>query len=298
MALEDIEVFTEVVDSKSFTKAAKRLGIPTSTASAKVARLEEKLGVSLMIRTTRQVTITTQGQAYYKHCRRALAELAEAERELADGTVEPSGILRLTAPADLAQSVLAPIIEDFLSQYRNVAVDLIVTNRIVDLVAEGVDLAVRVGELSDSSMIARKFLNSSVGLWASQDYLNRYGTPITMKDLQSHKMVKMTMAQQRIKLQNSDKIDVSIDFSGRLSTDDMQSCKTFIENGVGIGLLPSFIGEYAPKASKLVRVMPELESTQASTYFVYPNQRFISQNVRCFIDCAMKRMKMKTKKAS
>lgn len=287
MALEDIEVFAEVVEAKSFTRAGKRLGMPTSTVSSKVARLEERLGVMLMLRTTRQVSITDEGKAYYKYCVCALAELAEAERELAEGAAQPSGILRLTAPADVSQSVLAPIIENYLARYENVSVELIVTNRKVDLVAEGINLAIRMGKMTDSSLIARKFFDTRVGLWASRDYLKRYGTPISAKELTAHKMVLMTLAQNTVKLLENDKRSVNIKFSSRLSADDMQSCKTFIENSAGVGLLPNFIGENESGDNRLVRVLPNIASATTTAYFVYPDQRFVSQNVRTFIDCAL-----------
>lgn len=290
MALEDIEVYVEVVKSRSFTRAAKSLGKPISTVSAKVARLEEQLGVTLLLRTTRQVSVTSEGEIYYNYCVRALAELSEAEQELAHGSKEPAGILHLTAPADLAQSVLAPVIETYFSRYPSVSVDLMVTNRKVDLAGEGVDLAVRVGDLADSGLIARKFLDTRAGLWASFDYLDRHGTPHTIKDLANHQMVQMKLAQRQLKLMDSNNVAVEYDFSSRLSTDDMQSCRMFIENGAGIGILPDFIGKIGARTGQLIRVLPELSSTSISTYFVYPEQRFLSQNVRTFIDCALERI--------
>lgn len=287
MALEDIEVFAEVVQAKSFTQAAKRLSIPTSTASAKVARLEERLGVTLMLRTTRQVSVTPEGKAYYQHCVRALAELAEAERELAEGLAGPSGKLRITAPADLTQSVLAPIVERYLALYPDVSVELIMTNRQVDLVGEGINLAVRVGDLASSNLIARRFFETRAGLWASSEYLERHGKPKTIKDLAKHTMVQMSLSHAELELLDKNNTPVALDFSGRLSTDDMQTSRVFIENGAGIGLLPNFIGINAHENSHLVRVLPSVASTPTTAYFVYPDQRFVSQNVRTFIDCAL-----------
>lgn len=287
MAFEDIEVFAEVVEAKSFTRAAKRLGIPTSTASAKVARLEQRLGVTLLLRTTRQVSITAEGQAYYQHCVRALAELSEAERELAEGAAEPSGKLRITAPADLTQSVLTPVVEAYLARYPRVSVELILTNQQVDLVAEGINLAIRVGELADSNLIARRFFNTRMGLWASDDYLKIHGTPKTVKELEAHTMVEMALARRDLILRGADDVAVDIDFSGRLSTDDMQTCRMFIANGAGIGPLPNFIGINASEKNQLVRILPKISSAAFSAFFVYPDQRFVPKNVRAFIDCAL-----------
>jgi DNA-binding transcriptional LysR family regulator len=287
MALADIEVFTEVVDAKSFTRAGKRLGMPTSTVSSKIARLEEKLGVTLIQRTTRQLNVTDQGKTYYAYCTRALAELAEAERALALTTSEPQGALRLTAPADFAHAVLAPVVETYLAQNPQVSVELIVTNRRVDLVAEGVDLAVRMGALADSSLIARKYIDAGIGLWASEAYIDRRGMPETFADLADHHMIAMTLARGHVELQDETGSVVEIDFSGRLATDDMHNCRSLIETGAGIGPLADFMGEDVSNSKRLVRVLPNLTGAQASAYFVYPAQRFVSQNVKAFIECAL-----------
>lgn len=289
MALEDIEVFIEVVDAKSFSRAAKRLGMPTSTVSAKMARLEETLGITLIQRTTRQMSVTPEGKTYYEYCSRALAELTEAKRALAQATQEPEGKLKLSAPADIAQVVLAPIIESYLARYPRVSVELIVTNRKVDLIGEGIDLAVRIGNLTSSSLIARKFFDARVGLWASESYLKRHGVPNTIADLAQHEMIEMTLARGEVKLQDKNGTAADLNFSGRLATDDMQNCRTLIETGAGIGPLADFIGESTSGLSQLVRVMPDLASAPTSAYFIYPTQRFVPPKVRAFIDRALER---------
>jgi DNA-binding transcriptional LysR family regulator len=287
MALEDIEVFTEVVVSKSFTRAAKRLGMPTSTVSAKIARLEERLGVTLIQRTTRQLNITDEGNTYYEFCVRALAEMSQADDMLARKTAEPKGPLRITAPADLAHSKLVRVVETFLARFPNVSVELNVTNRKVDLIGEGIDLAVRIGNLADSSLIARKYVDARIGLWASEGYLGRCGMPLSAADLKQHEMIEMTLAHREVKLFDNNGNAVEVDFSGRLATDDMQNCRSFIENGTGIGPLPDFMGGDLAGTKRLIRVLPNLASAPTSAYFVYPAQRYLSQNVRAFIDCAL-----------
>lgn len=289
MALEEIEVFIEVVDAGSFTRAAKRLALPTSTVSAKMARLEEKLGVTLIQRTTRQMSVTPEGKTYYKYCVRALDELAEAERALAQTTQEPEGKLRISAPADFAHVILAPVVETYLAQYPRVSVELIVTNQKVDLIGEGIDLAVRIGNLADSSLISRKYIDARVGLWASEAYLKRHGVPKTVADLSQHEMIEMTLAHSEIKLRDKSGTVADVDFSGRLATDDMQNCRSLIEAGAGIGPLADFLGESISGPNQLVRVLPELASVRASAYFIYPTQRFVSQKVRAFIECALER---------
>jgi DNA-binding transcriptional LysR family regulator len=287
MILDGIDVFAEVVEAKSFSRAAARLGMPTSTVSAKVARLEDRLGVTLLRRTTRRLDLTPAGQGYYDRCVRALAELSDAERELTELTEDPAGPLRITAPADLTQMRLAPLVGPFLARHPRVSVDLIVTNRRVDLIAEGIDLAVRIGKLRDSSMIARKFLDVRAGFWASRDYLARTTPPATVTDLRDHPLIGMASADSLVTLRDETGSQVPVDMTGRISTDDMLTCKTLIEAGAGIGLLPDFMAETSPGNTPLVRILPQLSSDPVTAYFLYPTQRFLPRPVRAFIDFAL-----------
>ena len=284
MVLDGIEVFAEVVDAKSFSRAARRLGMPTSTVSAKVARLEERLGTTLIQRTTRQLSVTANGRAYYERCIRALAELSEAERALADAALEPSGLLVISVAADLAQFKLVPLIDTYLGRYPKTSVDLRITNQRVDLVAEGVDLAIRTGQMTDSTLVMRRYFPAHVGLWASRGYLDRNGTPHNARDLAQHTLLHMTRVGGPLALRDQTGGDLALTGKSRLACDDMQTLRTFVETGAGIGLLPDFIGEYPERP--LVRVLPELRSDSLPISFVYAAQRFVPQTVRAFIDLA------------
>ncbi|CAM3647227.1 HTH-type transcriptional regulator DmlR [Vibrio aerogenes CECT 7868] len=287
MNLEHIDVFVEVVDAQSFTRAAARLGMPTSTVSARIARLEQRLGVTLIQRTTRQLSVTAAGRRYYEHCVRALSEVASAEQELSSITQQPSGKLVITAPADIADSLLVPLIHTYTQTYTAVQIELMVTNRQVDLIGENVDLAVRIGPLSDSAMIARKYIDSRVGLWASSAYLEKYGTPDHEDDLADHQMIQLLPVGRDLTLYHPSGRAVDIRLSGAVITDDVQNCRKFIESGAGIGFLPDFIGQNAGMSPTLVRVLPELVSDTFSVYFVWPSQQFVPQTVRKFIDLAL-----------
>lgn len=280
MSLDDIAVFVEVVDAGSFTKAAKRLGIPLSTASAKVARLEETLGATLLQRTTRQVQVTETGQLYYAHCLRALDALTEAEQVINSTTDEPRGQLRITTPVDVAQFVMADVVDSFVTAYPEVSVELVVTNRKVDLIAEGVDLAVRVGPLEDSNLIARKFISSQIGLFASQDYLDRKGTPTTASDLKDHTMVRMMLDRGRNRYLDMFFGQLNLAETARVTADDISTIRAFIQAGIGIGLVPSFA------SSGLVQVLPQLTTEPSIAYLVYPEQRFVPPKIRAFINHA------------
>ncbi|WP_159440387.1 LysR family transcriptional regulator [Vibrio quintilis] len=287
MNLEHIDVFVEVVDAQSFTRAATRLGMPTSTVSARIARLEQRLGVTLIQRTTRQLNVTPAGRRYYEHCVRALSEVASAEQELSSITQEPAGKLVITAPADIADSLLVPLVNVYTRQYPAVQVELMVTNRQVDLIGESVDLAVRIGPLSDSGLIARKYVDSRVGLWASAAYLEQHGTPAHEDDLAAHRLIQLLPVSRDLTWYHPAGRVIDVSFSGVVATDDVQNCRKFIESGAGIGILPDFIGQSAGAGSTLVRVLPALVSDTFSIYFVWPSQQFVPQTVRKFIDLAM-----------
>lgn len=286
MSMDEINVFVEVVDAQSFTRAARRLGLPTTTVSAKLARLEARLGVTLIQRTTRQLHVTPAGRAYYAHCVRALAEIAEGEQALAAEAAEPSGLLRITAAPDLAHSLLAPLVERFLQLHPKAGVELIVTNTTMDLIAAGIDLAVRAGPLADSSLVVRRFRAARIGLWASPDYLARAGTPATPADLARHAFIRFSRMGDRIVLNAPSGETVVLPVTSRLASDDLENVRTFIARGNGIGPLPEFVGYDARNAVPLVPVLPGYASDLGAVHFVYPAQRYVPKTVRAFLEIA------------
>lgn len=297
MNLENIDVFVEVVDTKSFSRAARRLALPTSTVSAKIARLEQKLGTTLIHRTTRQLNVTDAGQKYYRFCVQALAAMSQAEQALHEVETAPTGTLRLTVPVDIANGLLAPILKAYLAQYQNVNVDLIVTNRQVDLIAENIDLAIRVGPLADSSLVARRFIDIDAGLWASESYIQKFGMPESVSELSQHEQVALNQFSEQLSEQlfeqfleqkpksNNYKPSHFMANSARLQTDDILTSRECILAGLGIGVLPNFVAQAS--ALPIIRVLPEFTTKSQSAYFVYPSQRFVPKNVKAFIDVAL-----------
>ena len=160
--------------------------MPLTTVSGKVASLEKRLGITLIQRTTRKLNITQAGDAYFKHCVRALEEMNAGEKEILTTRSEPEGLLRITAPPDLGHSLLPAIVRNYLKTYPKAQIELLLTDRVVDLVGEGVDLAIRVGPLKDSSLIARKFRDGEVFFWASSSYVAKRGSPRHPRDLTEH----------------------------------------------------------------------------------------------------------------
>ncbi len=286
MNLDSIDVFVEVVDAKSFTRAAERLGMPSTTVSARIARLEERLGVSLLRRTTRKLSLTEAGERYYVHCTLALDAMAQAERALARESETPSGTLRITAPADISRSLMPPIIEAYLHTYPDVSVDLIVSNSLRDLIGERIDLALRMGEIHGAGLIVRKFMTAMLTLWASPDYLDRHGPIKSPEDLQNHRLIFLKMQRDTFKMTWRGNTVTELERSSRLQVDDLQTCRSFLEKGLGIGLLPEFEPAGLMGYGALRKVLPGLLSQQVNAYFVYPQQRFVSPAVRHFIDTA------------
>ncbi|MCM2278132.1 MAG: LysR family transcriptional regulator [Oligoflexia bacterium] len=286
MELDGIPVFVKVVQAGSFSRAARQLGMPKTTVSAKVARLERRLGVTLIQRTTRQLNVTPAGRAYFERCVRGLEEIQAAESEIANVTREPRGLLRITAPVDVAHSFLPAIVRRYLAKYPETQVELIVTNRMVDLVSEGVDLAIRAGELEDSSLLARKFVSSSMVFWASPAYLKRKGAPKHPRELAQHDcLVPSDLPHESLKLTAGSEEFVA-KLTGRVAADDFETLKAFIVKGDGIGLLPDYLAAEAFEAGKLERILPRWSWGTGVLSFVYPAQRFVSPKVQAFIALA------------
>lgn len=183
---EGVSEFVAVAETESFTKAGKRLGISTAQVSRQVGALEQRLDTKLLYRTTRKVSMTEEGHLYYRHCRQVLDGLEEAERSLSSLRGLPQGLLRMTAPVAYGEKYILPVVNDFLLAYPNVEVDIALTNRQVRLVDAGIDLAIRIGKLADSSLIAKRISQRINYVCASPDYLKRFGEPHSLSELSRH----------------------------------------------------------------------------------------------------------------
>ncbi len=289
MELDAISVFVKVVQAGSFTQAAKQLGMPNSTVSARVATLERRLGTTLIHRTTRKISVTEAGEAYFRRCVQALGEIEAAESEIASTQKDPRGVLRLTAPVDLGHTLLPGIVQTLLKRHPDLGVDLVITNRVVDLVGEGIDVAIRAGELEDSTMIAKGFVSSKLEFYASPAYLKKAGTPSAPKDLERHALIRFTdgEATAPTELEVSDgKTSVRVRVGGRIQADDLETIKIFAVRGEGIGCFPGFICEDEIEKGKLVRVLPKWYFGDGHFSLVYPAQRFVSPKIQAFIKAA------------
>lgn len=284
--LDSIPVFVKVAQLGSFSQAARVLGMPNTTVSSKVAQLEKSLGTTLMQRTTRKLHLTEAGKAYLERCVRALAELEAAESEVSTTTKEVRGVLRVTASVDVGHSLLPRLVDRYLSEHPGVEVDLLVTNRIVDLVGEGVDVAIRAGKLKDSSLIAKKFIDSNFGLFASKKFLKEHGTPTIRTLEKDFPFIRFSpLKTDGIELTNGTQTLV-LEPRGPIQTDDLGTVKIMALLGHGIALLPNFVADPELESDELIQVLPDWTMQTGSFSLVYPPQKFVSPKVRAFINVA------------
>jgi DNA-binding transcriptional LysR family regulator len=287
MDLNDIVVFTKVVETKSFTGAADALGLPKSTVSRKLAQLEERLGVRLVQRTTRKLALTEIGEAYYERCSRIVADIAAAEQLVTDMQSTPRGRLRVTASVDFSTRFLGEIVAEFLAHHPEINVELEATDRVVDLIEDGFDLAVRFGQMPESTLIARKLCSLHLILCASPAYLARRGSPKTADDLDEHDHVLFTPASrnQTWTLAHTES-DATYEFGrpARLATNNYGAVVDVARAGGGVALISEFMVTEEIKSGELVRVLPDWQTRPTDVHAVYPARQNVPPRLALFLD--------------
>jgi DNA-binding transcriptional LysR family regulator len=289
--LNHLAVLVAVGHHGSFTAAARALGVPKSTVSRAIAGLEDDMGVRLVHRTTRQVSLSTAGAALYERAAPALSTLRAALGELPDLEDEPSGTLRVTANVDFGTTILADIITRFTARYPGVRVDVWLTNTVIDLVAEGVDVAFRIWRaprLGDSSLFAQKLITMGFHLFASPTYLARRGTPRTPTDLADHDAVSFRDIVPRMTGPGG---TVVLDRPPRFLCDDMFFARELLRTGAGIGILPTFLADPDVAAGLLVRVLPRWDMPVGNMWLVSPSARHLSRKVKAFRAMALETLR-------
>lgn len=281
-----MSVFVRVVESSSFAATARHFNISPAMASKHVQALEARLGARLLNRTTRRVSPTEVGQGYYERCRQILAELDEADRAASDLQGAPRGLLRINAPLSFGIGHLGPAIADFLATYPEVSIDLALNDRYVDLLEEGFDLAVRIGQLADSSLIARRLAPVRLVACASPDYLARAGVPEAPRQLGQHNCLCYTLTARRGEWQftGPDGHEESVQVSGRFQSNNGDVLATLAIRGEGIVLSPLFLVWQHLDAGRLVPLLPGYKPREAGLHAIYPPGRNLSRKVRTFVD--------------
>lgn len=287
MALEGIDIFVKVIQLGSFTKAAKALGRPVTTVSDKVAQLEKRLGVTLIHRTTRQLKLTSAGEIYFKKCEQAILDFEGAEQDLSAAKNEPRGRLRISMAVDVGHTIAPSLVSRYVSRYPNVQVELNVTNRMVDLVAEGIDLAIRVGNLKDSTFRSRKYLETTASFFASPELVKKWGPVQTPKQIEKYPYVQFALDTARGVEVHRGKEKVKLNLKNKITADDLETIKKLVLNSEGVGLIPNYICEKEEQSGRLVRLLPEWSRGKIVLSFVYPPTKYVSPNVKAFIDLAL-----------
>lgn len=286
MDFNEVAIFISVVQEGSFSQAAIKLGMPNSTVSAKVSNLEKRLGVTLIQRTTRKLNITPAGQAYFKRCIQGLEEIKAAESEIAAVQGEPQGLLRITAPNELGSSILPGIVSQYTKKYPKACIEVLLTDRRVDLLSENVDLAIRAGELKDSSLIAKRIGTLYFAPFASPKYLKAKGTPTHPRELRNHSCLQFTPVGVDEWKMTSAKGSLNVPIPGRILINDMFALKKMALMDDGIVFLPTYYCYQEVKSNKLIRILPEWRSHLTPIHFVYPAQRFVTPKLSAFITLA------------
>jgi DNA-binding transcriptional LysR family regulator len=286
MDLNEAETFVRVVETGGMTPAAKLLGVPRSTVSRRIARLEEALGVQLLKRTTRRVNLTEEGRAFFQRVQPALASAREAAAVVKDLADEPRGVLRVSSLVDFSLSVLGPLVARFADEHPELRIDMHIDNRSVDLVGEGFDCALRAGPMPDSSLVARTIARFDMTLFASPAYLEAHGTPTSVADLEDHAFVlfRAPEGRKQLALVGPGGEQVQVPIEGPVTTDDFGFVQRLVRAGAGIGLMPAFLGMAPRQRGELVALLDGWAFSGADIRFVTPAGRYVPAKVRAFRD--------------
>jgi DNA-binding transcriptional LysR family regulator len=282
--LDEINAFVAVADARSFTQAARRLDVSSAQVSKLVARLENRLGARLLNRTTRDVSLTDTGRAYLERARQVLEEFESLEASVRDQS-GPSGLLKISAPVSFGAAELTPALLDFAAAYPEVALEVSSTDRMVNLVEEGFDVAVRIGQLVDSSLVARKLAAVRMVACASPDYLARAGVPQTVEDLARHEAILDTNAADPSLWRfgrGGQMLDVRV--SGRLRFNGAAACVAAACAGFGVTRTPAFAAAEDLRAGRLTALLCSFEPELIHVHAVYPHARHLAAKVRAFVD--------------
>ncbi|GAU80868.1 LysR family transcriptional regulator [Bosea sp. BIWAKO-01] len=278
----DLDVFAHVVTAKSMSAAGRELKLSPAVISKRIRRLEERLGVRLLQRTTRQLSLTEAGQGFYERVVSILSSIEDAEAWVASGTGQARGTLRVSAPTSFGRLHIAPHLKPFLDANPMVTVDLILSDSFVDIIAEGFDLAVRIADLQDSSLVAKRLAPNHRVLCAAPDYVAAHGIPASIEELSHHTLIAHNADQWRL---DGPSGPVTVRVNGPLRTNSSEVVREALLAGVGIALRSTWDVGPELKTGQLVRVLPDYSvGKRVAVYAVYPSRRHMEQKVRVFVD--------------
>ncbi len=284
--LMELEAFTKVVDNSGFTDAAKKLGVSKSAVSKHISSLEARLGARLLNRTTRRVSPTEIGLAYYDKAKQVLVDAIEADAMVSSMQIAPRGSLRLAASPDFGGNHLSSALGDFLGLYSDVSVDMVLSNRNLDPVADSFDLVIRVGQQQDSSIMAKKLASTRMQIIGSPAYFEKYGVPTRIDDLNQHSLLHYSNQPSGSvwRLQSPTGEKRTVRASGNLTANDGHSLLQAAEAGLGIAYLPCFLHQNALESGRLISVLTDLPEQSQNIYAMYPHGQYTQPKLRAFLD--------------
>jgi len=283
--LSAMALFRRVIEVGSFSAVARETGHSQPTVSRSVSELEQRLGTKLINRSTREINMTDAGKQYYDYCIRILDDLSEVEANIRNDQSRLRGTLRVNTPVSFGRMEIAPRLWDFYEKYPDLNIDLMMDDHYVDLVKEGVDVSIRIGPLSDSSLIAKKICESPRLIVASKKYINQYGEPKTLDDLKKHNCVVYTLltTHNEWHFHGPNGIEV-IRVKGRFSTNSPEAMRDAVIAGVGIGVTPLWLVKNYLDKHDLVTILPDYTPTAFEVHALYPERRYLTARVRTFIE--------------
>jgi DNA-binding transcriptional LysR family regulator len=289
--LASMKVFVAVVDAGSFAAAADRLDMSRAMTSKYVMNLEDHLGTRLLNRTTRRLSVTESGSVFYERCVQIISDVTEAEQVAGHFSAIPRGTLKITMPLPFGLHRLGPVIADYVRQFPDVKLDISLSDRKVDLIDEGLDLAIRIGSLPESGLIARKLGSDRTVVCASPAYLKQHGTPQTPADLVNHACLGYTYTNSgdEWRLKSRDE-EVAITIAGPIKGDNGDMLRLAALNGAGLIYQPLFIVAEDLQAGRLIQVLPDYASSELGIYAIYPSRKHLSAKVRTFVDFLVGRL--------
>jgi DNA-binding transcriptional LysR family regulator len=281
MQWDGVSEFVYVAEHESFTLASKKMAISTAQVSRQISALEQRLNVKLFYRTTRKVSLTEEGRIFYQHCRSVLDGLEAAERAIANLQTKPQGKVKLTAPVTYGEQQILPLVNDFMQQYSDVEVSAYLSNQQVDLVEEGYDLAIRLGKLGDSSMMAKKLGSRTNHVCASPEYLDKHGIPHSLSELIKHSCLLGSLDYWRFREGGKEK---NIRVTGRLRYNSGFSLVDAALKGLGIVQLPDYYVQQHLQNGDLVTLLDNYREPEEGIWAVYPQNRHLSPKIRLLVD--------------
>lgn len=300
MQLGSIELFCKAAELSSFTAAAQALGITPAAVSRSVARLEARLGARLFVRSTRQIRLTDDGRSYFEQCEQALAQIEQAGRVVSGRQSEPSGTLRISVPTTYAHHRLFPLLPAFNAAFPKLKLEISVSNRNIDFVEEGFDLAIRLGAPADSRLVARPLEEATLGVFASPAYLKQRGTPATLADLRQHDCIPFVLprtgrAVAWLFREHGVDIERAVDGPVRV-LDDVLGCVSHARAGGGLCQIYHFIAEGAVRSGELKEVLKPFGGRSRPFTILYPHNRHVAPRVRAFVDFVVARLSGKAQR--